>query len=431
MMDGIRPISHGEKLKEQLRDDGDRGLRLYKECVSFEASSFEHKMAEHMFSPTGEDLLREEEEIKEFLTANDIYYIICMHEKDEAKMGVPGPVLNYMIKKCGIYPRHIILVNHFSADCTVEMAKKFNVRVIDAEKVITCFTKELSEIMGLPNLRLGKGVALVSGLLALKALQLSKNKKVSWIGWSDSELTLVEDYNFLSYLAYPLIQEKHDYNMCMQAHVGRNNWAVKGLCIALESVIYSPSVDDGVRSFVKDIYNTLVSLVHMLAGERFIKASEMFALPLAHGYVLETGVDFGIAGANVSNGSAIAQVINPNDRLDGSNAVKRRVQVNGGGVAMQEISTEHVEQRMMHMITAAALFLALFGKPAHLWSLQDVHEVNKSFSVMNQFVPIFATDNGPMMTQTKERDRFFPSVDMMIKEKLVDFDRIISVVEKT
>jgi hypothetical protein len=413
---------------KDARDDGDRGLRCFNDADTDAVGDFRRQMEEGLYRPTPNQLAEARPAIDRFLQGDQIRYVVPMHEhEDPAKPGykrVPGPLLDYMIGTCGIPAEHIVLVNHFSGPAPVQVARSYGVTLVDAEQVLACLSPDLLDVVHLDEVKMGKGVAMLCGLLVAKAMNCNGlGGKLDWIGWSDSELAGVEKYDFLRYLAYPVLAAPGKHNHVLQTHTDRNNWSSMGLRVALEGAIYAKMVQPEARRWIERMWPGLVRMVHFHAGERMVASRDMFRLPLGTGYTLETTQGFGIEGINAGYAeTAAAQVVNPNERVDGMNAIR--------DATGNTIKEAFVEQRMFHMSTRMALFLALQGKPLHQWTLADLEDGNRRIADMGQLLPLFPTAHGPMEACAKPADRILPSVDMLVAEGLVEMDRIMEMLAR-
>ena len=403
-------LTGGEKLKERARGvDASRAMRDFGQGTKV-AEGFNAAMGEGVYRPDMINLKEMGGMITSLMGSGRIQVVIPMYEKGGPPDFVPRDVLKYLVTNCCIPKQNILVVNHRSEKPAVDEAKKWNVPVVNALEVISCLTTDMTEITGLSELFAGKGVAVLAGLLTVRSQVNSGIINPEYIMFHDSELVDVAKYDGARHLCYPLAITENRHNHIVGAQIDRGNEAVFAARVALEALehVYP---DDQVKKFVSDIRIPLTRLVWMLTGERILRTEDLFSLPLATGYVLETILNLGMEGINL-NGSrkTTAQVVIPNARLDCCNGA-------------------WAEQCMMHMIARALNVFVLQGEPPSKWSLDRIQEINHIFGKM-KLLPILPQEAGPVECKEAEADRVIPSVNAIFGENWLEHSRMESILER-
>lgn len=283
--------------------------------------------------------------------------------------------------------------------------------MVSAMDVIQCLEHVVADTAYLPQLRRGKGIAMLAGLLAFRQM-MNENEntaKVRWIVWHDSELIKVQEYDGLRHLLFPIVRHPSSYNHVMMAQVGRNNETTHAARVALQSLAMFHT-DPKTARYIKRVGPELERIIWMLCGERAVSTDIAFHLPLATSYTVETLWSLAIQAMNLNNSHKTAQVINPNDRLD-------------------RPSGSHAEQFMMTMITRALNAFMMVGVPPHQWTLDLIKSMNDRFRRMH-VVPAFPVNHGPVTCRQVGADRVLPSVSGLFREKWVKTHTLEEVVRR-
>lgn len=395
----------GEDLKASERGiEAARCLANFGETDGSHAREFKTRAADGVYSPSTQGLLSCQLETDRLLQSGDVQVLIPMHESGDHD--VPAPVLDYLLEDCRIPREFILVVNHLSGEAAVRRVVERSIPMVDALEVMACLDPALCHIAHLPELRTGKGIAVLAGLLALKAMAMDGAEcRFRWIMMHDSELIHVHEYNGARYLSYPLVVDGDPHNMVLACQSGRNNEAVHCARVATEAdAIFNPIPQ--IAEYARVIGPRLTKLSWMLCGERILDAETLFRLPLTTGYALETILNFGVEGVNAFGNTrkTTAQVINPNGRIDAC-------------------SGEYAEQFMMNMIGRAMRAFILMGTPPHTWNLQDIARLNAGFAQMH-VIPAIAEFSGPVTCRETPADRVLPSVKEIIFRGWVDAERM-------
>lgn len=396
---------HGEDLKAHARgQDQGRCLANFQEGGGSHSTAFSRFASEGVYSPSTFEMANWMPSIDNLLQSGNVQVLIPMHEKGDHN--VPAPVLDYLLDNCRIPKESILVVNHLSGDLAVRRVFDRKVPMVDALEVIKCLDPAVCAMAGLPELRLGKGIAVLAGLLALRGISNfhGSDRPFQWVMMHDSELIRVNEYDGARYITYPLVCDgDNPHRMILECQSGRNNEAVHCARVAIEAdAIFNPV--PSIANYAREIGPRLMRLSWMLCGERILDANTLMNLPLSTGYVLETILNFGVEGLNIYDERTTGQVMNSGGRLDAC-------------------SGEYAEQFMMNMIGRAIRAFVLMGIPPHRWEISDIVRLNVGFAQM-PVVPAIAEFQGPVICRETPADRVLPSVETIWKNGWVDEERL-------
>ncbi len=405
---GLGSATGGETAKERTRGvDRERALRLFCNDNEKIASEFCREMEAGLYDPGEVGIHQAKEDVDNILQSGKIVVLIPMHEQGGEPEFVPREVLDYLLNDCQIPRQNVIVLNDRSGEEAVVEVRRWEVPVIDVQHVLDqSVSPELFQLLSLQRQNVvGKGIPIMVGLAIVQAMmERGTIYEDACIMMHDSELIDVRSYNGARFLTYPLVVASHRHNHVLGCQVDRGNEAVYAARVGLESIAaFHP--DPAVSAFIRQIQPSLLRLTWMLTGERIIRAEDFLRIPLATSYVLETIINFGIEGRNLNGfGHTTSQVVIPGSRVDGCNG-------------------RWAEQCMMHMICRAINAFAMTGKPSHTWSLEDIEGINQRFGQM-EVVPILPETAGAPICRSKKADRVIPSINTLVKEGLVNRDRL-------
>ena len=398
----------GEKAKEAKRGadieratrDMVSGHKRDSRVVDFERQAAAHFL--HPESVNGKNFLDFKEETEGMIRSGRIAVLVPMREKGGAPYFVPREVVRYLVKNAGFPQDRVFVINHLSELPAVDEAKRWNVPVISAMKVIALCEPKLVAICNVDRLERGKGVAMLAGLLYIYRMKkLGMLKDVEYVLMHDAELIDVDEYDPARSLVWPLVANPGAYNMVLAAQVGRNNEPSLAARVGVDA-IRTMHPDKVVRDYLDMVWQRVVSYVWMLCGERIIRLDDFFGLPITTHYGLETILGWGFAGLNAQDGSEVAQVAILKNRFDSAN-------------------TTWGEQFMMYNIARVNVACAMMGTPPSEWTVDDIRRLNKHTEEMFT-LPVFPFEHGPMISGDMGMDRFVPSVNKIYQMGLVDLE---------
>lgn len=362
---------------------------------------------------------------RHFLRRSDVGIIIPMFEQDEEGLGIPGPTVRGLLH-AGMAPEQIVLVNHFSADHCVQTARDCGVVVVPADQMLACFSPRLTDILGGHQLKLGKGVAVMLGAIALESMQRQHMlTPLEWSYWIDSEITGLasadnpDGYDPLHYLAYPAVSTKHPdrYDMILQTHCHRNNEVVHGT-FGLMDILADLLPEDRAK-LVRDVQMRLRRMTHPCAGERLLRWSAFERCPFGHHYTIEHVLNWTICCMGYERGVPnVAQILNPANRLDASNSID------------SWRTAAWTEQKMMYAIARMYTLLASLGVPLHHANLEMLGSLNARIARQTKAMTILPPTPHHPWVQPFALDRLIPSVRQLVDHELVDMARIAQIVRQ-
>ena len=105
------------------------------------------------------------------------------------------------------------------------------------------------------------------------------------------------------------------------------------------------------------------------------------------------------------------QVVNPNPCLDGENGFRK-------------------EMIILQTVSNFVFTLALVGKSVDKWTVKDISRINRKFLNKDRPMAFIPNDENPVYTEVIPQEKIIPSVNMLLKNNLVNEKVMIDLVEK-
>lgn len=433
----------GDAGKSELRDDHDRGERMWSTGATSATEGFEALMRVGYLGPripkplgrtssqlatwrgtvhSLHDEWRQEiraarQRTQRVIQDPGFRVVIPCREDDEAQMGVPGPCIDGLIE-AGLSAEQIVVVDHRNQPFIGERARERGVLVVNADAVMECLNPRVEEVLGGHTLELGKGVSIFCGVVALAAMNDNGlSGGLRHVMWCDAELIGMQEYDPAHYLAYALASdpEPTSITQVLQTHVKRGNEAVKAMFHAILRRAWRSGDHRRIARAT-----SLIRIVHPCAGERIVRWDLLESAPFGHHYTVEHTLNWYLAGQDQSAGTTgVRQVCNPNARVDGSNRVS------------PEMDDTWVEQRMMFEISAMYDLLDEREVDFDGMSLDDIARLNRVIASYPAVLPQDCPVPGAVGCVGFGHDRIIPSVSMLREHGLIDMGRVHETLQRS
>ncbi len=339
------------------------------------------------------------------------HVIVPMREKRP----VVGPVLEYLCSR--VDPCRVIVADCGSEDPALGAVASFldrGVHLFHHDEVLGLVDWDrLLPVVNLPEPpKLGKGVTVMAGMIALRVLY----PRAAAVVQHDSDVREPERYDCLSALAFPMTRVKQGERVLYAkiSRPGRGNQATMTARNIVGDMSTNPALPEHISRLAQHRYMTLREHKWMLTGEFGLFGRIAFNRPFATGYLEETlissFVEDCIEYRRNGHKEVVAQVEALMPRVDDANDDRK-------------------EFRMMDRICRFLVESVLFGKPLPDWSLEDFQRFNERFGAQSVVARIPSGEDGaalhgPVIVENLVQDRIIPGIKMLEKGGFFIKDRV-------
>ena len=384
---------------------------------------------EHFFYPSAEQMRARADQIAHRLEKH-AYVIIPMKEDTD----VVGHVLDYATQY--VPGDRIIVANCKSGDAATTAVSEFfgrGVRLVNMDEMLDCLDwQRLLPVLGLDERPSGgKGLTMLAGMLAMRALHPEAAKESVIQHDADVRYDMMPCYHALGHLAFPLADraacgDHRDlrYRYVKITRGGRGNETCMSFRNLLGDIATHPATPANVRRVAHHLWMVLTEHKWMLTGEFGMLGRIAFNRPFATRYWEETlmsiWVESCIEYRKNGHPEAIAQVETHSPRVDACNDdTKEFLMQDGIGRFMR--------------------YYVWFGKPITDWTMADYQRFNAGLVQLEHAarIPSRSDDErghgklpGPVIRDSGLTDRIIPSVQMLHEQNFVFQDRLDRVIHR-
>ena len=291
------------------------------------------------------------------------------------------------------------------------MATYPGVVIVDKEEILQVLDWEaLQKTISSPNMPRGKGIAVLAGYLYVYISNKLHSQKTKWIFQHDAEIIETNTLTNFDYLVWTLIASQQNPFHIKIAKGGRNNEATmvaRSLLLSLLNLPDTPA-NNQIKLRAVDLFKKLTPLKWMLTGQFLLDGDLAMQRPFASGYLEETLLSVFVK--DIASHRTL-QVSNPYPCIDNDN-------------------DKYKEDRMMQIISNFIFMLACFHKPASKWTIDDIRLFNNKFMADKAVFGFIPPGDEPVKICRSDNNLVIPSVVMMDKKGIIDWDKVDHFVNK-
>ncbi len=396
-----------EKNKKKWDEYAAANYENCKECNKLK-DKLDKKFSSNYLQPKLEQI-EESKEVKKFIKSGKLAVVVPMKEN--------GPVIEPFLSKLSTQiPNDLVcVINDRSNQEAVDTVKRYkNIVFIDRDEVLDALDwKKLLKILNLKERPYGKGMTVLAGYLVQHFIAKHTKRKPLWLAQHDAELSTEARHHNIRYLVWGLLNTKKKAHHLKIAKYGRNNeitMAVRSSLLELRNLPFSVK-NLKIRRRAKELFNRLSPLKWMITGQFALSWERAMERPFATGYLEETLTSAFIEDRGSNTGEVTVQVVNPNPCLDGENGFRK-------------------EMIILQTVSNFVFTLALVGKSVDKWTVKDISRINRKFLNKDRPMAFIPNDENPVYTEVIPQEKIIPSVNMLLKNNLVNEKVMIDLVEK-
>jgi len=362
----------------------------------------ERSFSKNFVRATNDNIKEKYPKILKFLDSGQAVVNIPMKEKGNQISSFLSVATRQISNKA------ICIVDNGSSEKAIKAVERYpEVVLIDKDEIFeTLDWRRLFPILNLEEIPDGKGAAVLAGYLF--RYFSNTNKTSQWIFHCDAD---VEEYKnrfmALEYLSYAVLCSQKNILHIRMAKSKRNNepfMAARNLLLMLE---YLPDFFAGKESRkiarrAKILFTNLAKYKWMLSGAFALQWHVAMSRPVASGYLDETLTCAYMEDLSLSLANKTVQIANPNPCSD---------RENGDG------KENEIIQKASNFVIA----LAFARTPVSRWGIKKIRWINHKLmdkpGIM-AFIP--GVNEEPVKVRTIHNERILPSVEMILKNDLID-----------
>lgn len=351
-----------------------------------------------VFQPSEEDILVQKDAIANYLGSDRVKILIPMREMQANIAPIIDETIEVLAGYVGI--KNIFIVNNGLHETIKETLISKGVFLISADKMKARFDfPKLLDILSLQDLNFGLGFSMMSGMAYLAVENIIQPD--DWLVKFDGDIANFKQCLLPEYLFYPIVVEpKREWDYLKIAKTGRNNETVMAGINSL-TPYFQNKIGGQTWEFMpqaraaREIYEACIRQLWILSGQYAIRWRHVKKQLAATGYCDPLLISAQQGWRN------FAQIIYPHPLLDMPN-------------------TKHKEDCMMSHLVQFINALVVFGKSVRsLWNIEDVACFNQEIARHQNTIVWIPEEPSPLRVQSLEPDRLFPSLEMLLREGLL------------